>query len=104
VNLLEQLDALTIEGGLPRTLRMDNGPEFISRATPKSSVEMDLLFIPPGQPWRRGFIEYLSGRLPDECFNVSHFYFLGHTKGIWKMDYNTIRPRSSLGYLPKAVG
>ena len=31
-DLMDQLDVLTIEYGVPRALRMDNGPEFISKA------------------------------------------------------------------------
>ena len=31
-DLIDQLDVLVIERGMPRALRMDNGPEFISKA------------------------------------------------------------------------
>jgi len=37
---------------------------------------------------------------------VNQFYSLNHAKGIigiWKEDYNTTRPHSSLGYLAPAV-
>ena len=87
-------------------LRMDNGPEFISKALREWANEVDLVFIPPGQPWRNGFIESFNGRLRDECLSVNQFYSLNHAKGIigiWKEDYNTTRPHSSLGYLTPAV-
>jgi len=105
-DLIDQLDVLVIERGMPRALRMDNGPEFISKALREWAIEVDLVFIPPGQPWRNGFIESFNGRLRDECLSVNQFYSLSHAKGIigmWKEDYNTTRPHSSLGYLAPAV-
>ncbi len=30
-----------------------------------------LAFIPPGQPWRNGYIESFNGRLRDECLNIN---------------------------------
>jgi len=105
-DLIDQLDVLTIEHGLPKALRMDNGPEFISKALRECANEVDLVFIPPGQPWWDGFIESFNGRLRDECLSVNQFYSLNHAKGIigiWKEDYNTTRPHSSLGYLTPAV-
>ena len=62
--------------------------------------ETEREFIPPGQPWRNGFIESFNGKLRDECLSINQFYSLGHAKGIiglWKEEYNTIRPHSSLG-------
>jgi len=105
-DLIDQLDVLVIERGMPKALRMDNGPEFISKALREWAIEVDLVFIPPGQPWRNGFIESFNGRLRDECLSVNQFYSLSHAKGIigiWKEDYNTTRPHSSLGYLAPAV-
>ena len=105
-DLIDQLDVLVIERGMPRALRMDNGPEFISKALREWAIEGDLVFIPPGLPWRNGLIESFNGRLRDECLSVSLFYSLSHAKGIigiWKEDCNTTRPHSSLGYLAPAV-
>jgi len=92
-DLIDQLDVLTIEHGSPKALR-------------EWANEVDLVFFPPGQPWRNGFIESFSGRLRDECLSVNQFYSLNHAKGIigiWKENYNTTRPHSSRGYLTPAV-
>ena len=105
-DLVDQLDVLVIERGMPRALRMDNRPEFISSALREWAIEVDWVFIPPGQPWRDGSIECFNGRLRVECLSVNQFYSLSHAKGItgiWKEDYNTTRPHSSLGYLAPAV-
>ena len=100
LDLAEQLDVLAIDRGTPRALRMDNGPELISNAVAQWASETGRLFIPPGQPWRNGFIESFNGKLRDECLSINQFYSLNHAKGIiglWKEEYNTIRPHSSLG-------
>ena len=97
---------LVIERGMPGALRMDNGPEFVSKALRHWANEVDLVFIPPGQPWRNGFIESFNGKLRDECLGVNQVHSLNHAKGIigiWKEEYNQTRPHSSLGYLAPAV-
>ncbi len=102
VDWAEQLDLLAIERGAPKALRMDNGPELISNALARWASETERIFIPPGQPWRNGYVESFNGRLRDECLSVNQFHSLNHAKGIiglWKEEYNEIRPHSALGYL-----
>jgi transposase InsO family protein len=70
------------------------------------AIEVDLVSITPGQPWRNGFIGSFNGRLRDGCLSVNQFYSLSDAKdiiGMWKEDYNTARPHSSLGYLAPTV-
>lgn len=47
-DLTDELDVFTIESGTPRALRMDNGPEFISKDLGGWAREVNLVFIPPG--------------------------------------------------------
>lgn len=104
-DLADELAVLSIERGSPRELRMDNGPEFISKALRGWVREVVLVFIRTGQPGRNGFIEFLKSRLRDECFSVNQFHSLSHAKGvigIWKKEYNQTRPHSSLGSLAPA--
>jgi putative transposase len=82
LDLAEQLDVLAIERGAPRALRMDNGPELISSALAEWASETDKIFIPPGQPWRNGYVESFNGRLRDECLSVNQFYSLNHARGL----------------------
>jgi transposase InsO family protein len=70
-DLTDELDVLEIERGSPRILRIDNGPEFRSRALRVWALEVDLAFIPPGYPWRNGFIESFNSRVWDECLSVN---------------------------------
>ena len=48
------------------------------------------------------YIESFNGRFRDECLNENWFLSLEHARRIieaWRVDYNTERPHSSLGYL-----
>ena len=106
LDLAEQLDVLAIDRGMPKALRMDNGPEMTSKALTEWASETERIFIPPGQPWKNGFIESFNGKIRDECFGSNQFYSLNHARGIiglWKEEYNTIRSHSSLGYSPPSV-
>jgi len=58
---------------LPRTIRVDNGPEFISKAPDQwaflNGVKLD--FSRPGKPAANGLVEAFNGRLRQECLNES---------------------------------
>ena len=106
LDLAEQLDVLAIDRGMLKALRMDNGPVLISDAVAEWANETERVFIPSGQPRRNGFVESLNAKLRDECLSVNQFYSLNHAKGIigiWRVEYNTIRPHSSLGYSAPSV-
>jgi putative transposase len=61
-------------GGLPRVLRMDNGPELISQALRSFCAgKVGLSYIRPGAPWHNGHIESFNSRLRRECFNRNHW-------------------------------
>ena len=90
--------------GLPEIIINDNGPEFISNAMDNWAYQrgVKLTFIRPGKPVENAYIESFNGRLRDECLNENWFLTLEHARGIierWRVDYNTVRPHSSLGYL-----
>jgi transposase InsO family protein len=39
-----------------------------------------LHFIPPGQPWRNGYIESFNSRVRDECLNINMFWSLAQAR------------------------
>jgi putative transposase len=91
----------------PRTIRVDNGPEFISKALDRWAHEngVTLDFSRPGKPTDNAFVESFNGRLRDECLNEHLFPSLAAARGIieaWRTDYNTVRPHSSLGEMAPA--
>ena len=99
VRVLEQVAA---ERGKPRSIRVDNGPEFISRSLDLwayfNGVKLD--FSRPGKPTDNAVIESFNGRLRDECLNQHWFLSLDEAKRLteaWREDYNRVRPHASLG-------
>ena len=61
-----------------------------------------LRFIVPGKPSQNVFVESFNGRFRDECLNQHWFVTLADAQSMikqWRQDYNTVRPRSSLGCL-----
>jgi putative transposase len=90
--------------GCPKSIRVDNGPEFTSRALDQwaylNKVELD--FSRPGKPTDNALIESFNGKLRAECLNQHWFMSLSDAKEkieAWRKDYNGARPHESLGYL-----
>jgi len=106
--VVEVLDRLARQRGKPKTLKVDNGPEFAGRLLDQwaylNGVEID--FSRPGKPTDNGHIEAFNGRLRAECLNASWFLSLADAKDRieeWRRHYNEERPHSALGNLtPKA--
>jgi putative transposase len=97
VALLERLKA----SGLPQTIKVDNGSEFISKALDawahRHGVKLE--FSRPGKPTDNAFIESFNGRLRQECLNQNWFLTLAEARQTiesWRHDYNEYRPHSSL--------
>ncbi len=104
VRVAESLERIVSERGVPRSIRVDNGTEFQSRAMDcwayRNGVQLD--FIRPGKPTENGLIESFNGRLRDECLNVHLFWTMEQVGGIlstWRDDYNRVRPHGALDHL-----
>jgi putative transposase len=98
------LDRALADGTLPRSITVDHGTEFMSRALEDwafaRGVQLD--FIRPGKPVENAFIESFNGRLRDECLNVHQFTSIADAQAkidAWRIDYNQRRPHGSLGHL-----
>ena len=92
---------------MPKYIRSDNGPEFISKAVCQWLKESgcQALFINPGSPWENGYIESFNDKLRDECLNREVFKNGKEAQAIveaFRQEYNNYRPHSSLGYLTPA--
>jgi len=105
-DLINELDRLAQERGYPAVLRCDNGPELACQAMADwAGEQVGLAFIPPGQPWRNGYVESFNSRVRDECLNINLFWSLTHARVVisdWKTEYNQHRRHSALGYLAPA--
>ena len=66
--VVETMSRITAKPGAPKTIRVDNGSEFISKAlglwTYANGVTLD--FSRPGRPAENAFIESFNGRLRDD--------------------------------------
>jgi putative transposase len=102
--VVETLERLKFERGLPEIISVDNGSEFTSRALEQWAYmnEIKIHFIRPGKPTENGHIESFNGRLRDECLNTHCFLSIRDAQSLieaWREDYNHYRPHSSIGNL-----
>jgi putative transposase len=102
-----ELDAIVARRGKPAACVSDNGTELTSTAILRWSQEpgVEWHYIAPGKPQQNAFIESFNGRLRDELLNETLFGSLADARAAlatWRLDYNTVRPHSSLRNLPPA--
>ena len=95
------LDRLHAAIGLPQAIVVDNGPEFAGRTLDAWAYArgVTLRFIRPGKPIENAYVESFNGKFRDECLNEHWFVSLADAKAAieaWRVDYNTVRPHSSL--------
>lgn len=105
IRVLEQLKK---ERGLPKQLRLDNGPELISAVFIDwcEANGVELLHIQPGKPSQNGFAERFNGSFRREFLDIYLFESISQVREMawyWRIDYNEERPHDSLGGLPPSV-
>jgi len=106
--VIEVLSRLVSERGAPTVLRSDNGPEFVSKAILKWSLNsgLETALIDPGKPWQNGTNESFNGKFRDECLAMEWFRTRAEARvmiEVWRKHYNEVRPHSSLGKLTPAA-
>lgn len=107
-DVIALLSSVIAVRGAPAFLRSDNGSEFTAEGV-QAWLEQNHIgptFIPPGQPWKNGFIESFHDKFRDECLQRKWFQSLLEAKVViedWRLHYNTQRPHSSLGYQTPAA-
>ena len=101
-DVVDTLERVAQDAGYPKTIRVDNGPEFISRELDlwafMRGVTLD--FSRPGKPTDNAFIESLNGKFRAECLNANWFLSLDEARSkceAWRRDYNEVRPHSAIG-------
>ena len=101
--VIDLLSKLMRVHGVPRYLRSDNGPEFVSKALLGWTVNesLQLALIDPGKPWQNGTNESFNGKFRDECLSMEWFRNRLEARVViedWRIHYNDVRPHSSLNY------
>jgi putative transposase len=105
VRTLQQLAAWR---GLPKAIRLDNGPELTAQrfTTWCAVMGIELRHIQPGKPNQNAFIERFNRSYRTEVLNSWLFVSLDEVREIthqWIISYNEERPHDALGNLPPAV-
>ena len=100
-DVVATLHRIAATRGLPATIKVDNGSEFISKVMDRWAYErgVELDFSRSGKPTDNAKIESFNGRLRQECLNLHWFLSLDDAKEkieAWRQYYNETRPHSAL--------
>jgi putative transposase len=103
MDVVSTLERITREHGFPSRIKVDNGPEFISRGLDCwaywNKVALD--FSRPGRPSDNALVEAFNSRFRQECLNEHWFLSIEDARAKitgWRVEYNTERPHSALEY------
>lgn len=101
LRVIRCLQEIAQRRALPKMIRVDNGPEFISSKLDMwcKDNKIQLIFIQPGEPTQNAFIERLNGTFRRDVLNAYVFKSLQEIRNIseeWMYDYNYNRPHKSL--------
>ena len=101
IRVVRILKRVIWERGKPESIRVDNGPEFISGTMEAfcNSQEIQLQFIKPGKPMQNGFVERFNRTYREDILDAYLFNNLNQVRELseaWMNDYNTFHPHQSL--------
>ena len=82
-DVVATLERAKVETGLPKTIRLDNGPEFVSKELDLWAFvrRVPLDFSRPGKPTDNAYIESFNGKFRAECLNANWFLSLSTRRG-----------------------
>ena len=91
-----------MERGLPRYIRVDNGPEFICKAVEEFVIDkpVEMMFIEPGKPMQNAFVERFNRLYREDILDAYIFSDIEQVRILsqqWQEDYNYHHPHTSLG-------
>jgi putative transposase len=102
-DVVATLERVCGEVGTPKTIRVDQGSEFVSRDLDlwayQHGVELD--FSRPSKPTDNAFIEAFNGKFRAECLNTHWFLSLADAREkleAWRRYYNEDRLHGAIGY------
>jgi putative transposase len=100
--VIRVLEQVIFWRGKPKTIRVDNGPEFISHAFTDfcERNEINIQYIQPGKPVQNAYIERFNRTFREDVLDAYLFRSLKELRIIareWLEDYNTNHPHQSLG-------
>ena len=92
-DVVEVLERVGRTIGLPATIRVDQGTEFVSRDLDLRAYQRGatLDFSRPGKPTDNAYIEAFNGRFRAECLNAHWFLNLADAREKWRIDIRAAR-------------
>lgn len=98
------LERVIWERGKPESIRVDNGPEFISSTMEAFCKDqgIHLQFIKPGKPMQNGYVERFNRTYREDILDAYLFNNLKEVRELseaWMKDYNAFHPHQSLNGL-----
>ena len=101
-DVVDTLERVTAIHGMPKSIRVDNGPEFISKDLDlwawSNGVTLD--FSRPGKPTDNAYVESFNGKVRAECIDQNWFLSLDDARSKcedYRREYNEERPHSAIG-------
>lgn len=100
--LIKTLEQIIETRGKPKSLRSDNGPEFISKSFAKWAIlnDIELRFTQPGNPQQNAYIERFNRTVRYDWLNLflyDDIYQVQDLATAWLYKYNNDRPNSAIG-------
>ena len=108
--VVEILEEVAQKKGYPTKIRIDNGPENISREFKQWAKlrRIELEYIQPGKPAQNGYIERFNRTYREEVLDMNLFRNIQEVQQLtdqWIREYNNERPHQALGNLtPREYG
>jgi putative transposase len=101
-DVIEVLQRVGREIGLPKTIQVDQGRKFISRDLDLWAYQRDVTldFSRRGKQTDNAFIDHLNRKFRAECMNVYWSMSLDDAAQnceAWRREYNEVHPHSSIG-------
>jgi len=98
------MSELVWERGIPRDIRVDNGPEFRGNTFTHwcKDMNINILFIQPGKPMQNAYIERFNRLFREDVLDAYLFEDLEQLRKLseeWREDYNLNHPHSGLNGL-----
>ena len=99
--VVEIMKRLAFIKGLPKKLRVDNGPEFMAKVFVQWCKEhqVQIQYIQPGKPVQNAYIERFNRLYREDVLDAYLFESLFQVRMLseqWKKDYNLNHPHQSL--------
>ena len=101
-DVMQTLERVCAGVGYPKTIRVDQGWEFVSRDVDLWACAHDVTldFSRPGKPTDNAYIGAFNGRFRAECLNTHGFLALADAREemeAWRRSYNEERPHGAIG-------